>query len=44
MGRVLKYLVYLILLGGIGISAYAVLFDLPAPQRQVVIPVTPAQD
>ncbi len=36
MGRVLKYLLYLICLGAICLAAYALLFDLPAPQSGVV--------
>lgn len=41
MGRVLKYLFYLLVLAGLALAGYAALFPLPAPQEEVVIPVTP---
>jgi len=39
--RLIKYLVILALVGAVGVAAYALLFDLPAEQQEVVIPVTP---
>ncbi|WP_281365953.1 hypothetical protein [Halovulum dunhuangense] len=39
----MKYLFLLLVLGAIALSVYALLFDLPAPQEPLVVPVTPAQ-
>jgi len=39
--RLIKYLLILALLGAAGVAGYALLFDLPAEQEEVVIPVTP---
>ncbi|MEM7613617.1 MAG: hypothetical protein AAF245_01150 [Pseudomonadota bacterium] len=41
MGRVLKYLVYLLLLGVVALVGYTLVADLPAPTERVVVPVTP---
>lgn len=41
MGRVLKYIIYLMILCGVALAGYAALFALPAPQTEVVVPVTP---
>ncbi|WP_258165089.1 hypothetical protein [Oceanibium sediminis] len=41
MGRLLKYLIYLLILAGIGLSGYALIFDLPAPVEPRVIPLEP---
>jgi hypothetical protein len=41
MGRLLKYLVILVLLLSIGVLAYAYLGDMSAPQTEVSIPVEP---
>jgi hypothetical protein len=35
----LKALVVLVFLGGLALVAYAVFFDLPSPQRDIVVPV-----
>lgn len=37
MGRALKYLFYLVVLGGLGLVVYAVIADLPPPTREVVV-------
>jgi hypothetical protein len=39
MGRLIKYVIYLIVLCAIGIAGYALIFDLPAPQSEIVKPV-----
>jgi hypothetical protein len=39
MRFLLKALVVVAIVGGVALVAYALLFDLPAPQRDVVIPV-----
>ena len=39
--RLIKYLFLLALLGAAGVAGYALLFDLPAVQEEVVISVTP---
>ena len=39
MGRLLKYLVYLLVICVIILAVYALVFDLPAPQTDVVVPV-----
>lgn len=36
MGRVLKYVVYLVAIGAIGLAGYALFSDLSAPQSEVV--------
>lgn len=41
MGRVIKYLFYLVVLAAIGVAGYAVFSDLPAPTEEIVVPVTP---
>lgn len=42
IGKLIKYLIYLAVLGAIGIAAYAFIFELPAPSHEVVVPVQPA--
>lgn len=37
---ILKQLLRIALLAALGLAAYAVLFDLPAPVREFVVPVT----
>ncbi|MEM6621735.1 MAG: hypothetical protein AAF674_05855 [Pseudomonadota bacterium] len=37
MGRALKYLFYLVVLGFLGLSAYAMLTELPPPTKDVTI-------
>lgn len=39
MGIALRYLFYLVVLCAIVVAAYALFFDLPAPQSQVIKPV-----
>ena len=39
MGRLLKYLAILAILLTLVVAAYALLFDLPAPQRNMTTPV-----
>lgn len=39
MGTVFRYLFYLIVLCAIVVAAYALFFDLPAPQNEIVKPV-----
>lgn len=41
MGRIFKYLVYLVVLLGLGVLGYAYLGDMSAPQTEVSIPVEP---
>lgn len=42
MGRLLKLLLFLVVLAAVILVGYAVFFDLPAPTRDIVIPVEPA--
>ena len=44
MGRVLKYLFYLVVLAAIGVVGFAIFSELPAPTREVEIEVTPEGD
>ncbi|MHA3913529.1 hypothetical protein [Halovulum sp. GXIMD14793] len=44
MGRVLKYLFYLAVLAALAVVGYALVFDLPAPQEEVSIPIDVADD
>lgn len=39
MGRLLRYLFYLIVLCALVVAGYALVFDLPAPITEVVKPV-----
>jgi hypothetical protein len=39
LGSLLKYLILLALLGGIGVAGYALLSELPAPTRDVTAPL-----
>jgi len=44
MGRIVKYLIYLIILAGVGLIAYAYLgpwfgADFSAPQNEITLPV-----
>ena len=39
LGRILKYLLYLVVLLVVVVAAYALVFDLPAPENDVVVPV-----
>lgn len=41
MGRLIKYLFYLVVLGAIGVAGFALVSDLPAPTETKVVPVTP---
>lgn len=36
MGRLIKYLLYLVVIGAICLAAYALVFELPAPQSEVI--------
>ena len=40
MGRLIKWVLVLVLVGLFGIAIYAVLGDLSAPEEDLVIPVT----
>ncbi len=40
MGRLLKYLAYLVVLAALGLAGYALLAPLPAPVERQVVPVT----
>lgn len=44
MGRLIKYIFYLIVLGGIGLTGFTLFSDLPAPTTEVVIPVEPTDE
>ena len=39
MGKLLKYLIYLVILCVVALAGYALLFNLPAPQTEIVDPV-----
>lgn len=41
LGRILKFLIVLGVAGTVGLAAYALLFDLPAPERerQIALPL-----
>lgn len=39
MGKIFKFLLGLIVLGGLAVVGYAVFFDLPAPVKEVTIPI-----
>lgn len=39
MAVLLRYLVYLAILGALVVAGYALFFDLPAPQTEIVTPV-----
>lgn len=39
MGRLIKYLFYVIVLAAIGLVGYALVSDLPAPRTDIVKPV-----
>lgn len=41
IGRLVKLLVYLALIGVIIVAGYALFFELPPPSTEIVIPVTP---
>ena len=41
MGRALKYIFYIAVLGALGLAAYAMLADLPPPTRDVVVDIKP---
>ncbi|WP_284154935.1 hypothetical protein [Algicella marina] len=41
MGRLIKYLFYLALVAAVGIAGYALVSDLPPPENEVIIDVTP---
>lgn len=41
MGRALKYIFRIAVLGALGLAAYAMLADLPPPTRDVVVDIKP---
>jgi len=41
MSVVFRYLLYLVLLAGLGFAVYAAVADLPAPVREVTVPAPP---
>lgn len=41
IGKLIKFLFVLALLGAAVVAGYALLFDLPAPKTEITIPVTP---
>jgi len=44
MFRLIKFLFYLAVIGGIGIVGYALFFELPAPKTEVMQAITPNLD
>ncbi len=44
MFRLIKFLFYLAVIGGIGIIGYALFFELPAPQSELTVPIEPRLD
>jgi hypothetical protein len=41
MGRILKYLLYLLVLAALGLAGYAAFFELPAPEQEITVPLPP---
>jgi len=41
LGRLIKYVFVLVLLGAALTAGYALFFDLPAPSREIIVPVQP---
>ncbi len=41
MRFLIKAVLVLLVLGGIGLVGYAMFWDLPAPEREIVVPVQP---
>ncbi len=41
MGRALKYIFRIAVLGALGLAAYAMLADLPPPTRDVIVDIKP---
>ncbi len=41
IGKLIKFLIVVALLGAAVVAGYALLFDLPAEKTEIVIPVTP---
>lgn len=39
MRFLLKAIVFVVLIGAVALLAYALLFDLPSPQRDIVVPL-----
>lgn len=39
MARLIKYLIYVVIFCGIVVAGYALVFDLPAPQTEISVPV-----
>ncbi len=44
MFRLIKFLFYLAVIGGIGLVGYALFFELPAPQNEVTVTIEPNLD
>ena len=41
IGKLIKFLIVVALLGAAAVAGYALMFDLPVEQSEIVIPVTP---
>ena len=41
IGKLIKFLIVVALLGAATVAGYALMFDLPAEKTEIVIPVTP---
>lgn len=39
VARLIKYLIYVVIFCGIVVAGYALVFDLPAPQTEISVPV-----
>ena len=44
MFRLIKFLFYLAVIGGIAVVGYALFFELPAPQNEVTVQIQPDLD
>ncbi len=44
MGRLIKYLLYLVVLAAIAFAGYAMFADLPAPKREMTLEAPDASD
>lgn len=41
IGKLIKFLIVIAILGAAAVAGYALLFDLPAEKTEITIPVTP---
>lgn len=41
IGKLIKYLIFLGIIGAIAIAGYALFFELPPPSEEIIISVTP---